>query len=169
MLRRWQDEGQHESDLPLVRYCAEQGFATIEKRLDDVLLNLPLRAAGWVLRALVLPPVLRATPPSDKLTALCANILLEPSDTRDRLVGAVWEGHDSASVEQLERAFELLTGVQPLLDRIKHAGLKDWRVAHARGAITDEQANSLEAAEQAVAAVIEVDDFAPGDFDRQPV
>ncbi|HUG59568.1 MAG TPA: acyl-CoA dehydrogenase, partial [Candidimonas sp.] len=167
VLKRWQDEGQHESDLPLVAWCAQQGFATIEKRLDDVLLNLPMRSAGWVLRALVLPPGMRATPPSDKATALCANILLEPSDTRDRLVGAVWEGHDSPSVEQLERAFELVVEVQPLLDRIKHAGLQNWRLAHASGAITDAQANSLEAAEKAVAAVIEVDDFAPGEFDRK--
>lgn len=167
VLKRWQDEGQHESDLPLVAWCAQQGFATIEKRLDEVLLNLPMRSAGWVLRALLLPPGTRAAPPSDKATALCANLLLEPSDTRDRLVGAVWEGHDSPSVEQLERAFELVVEVQPLLDRIKHAGLKDWRLAHASGAITDAQANSLEAAEKAVAAVIEVDDFAPGEFERQ--
>ncbi len=168
VLKRWQDEGRHESDLPLVAYCARQGFATIEKRLDDVLLNLPMRSAAWVLRALLLPPGTRAEPPSDQAAALCADILLEPSDTRDRLVGAVWDGHDSPSVEQLERAFELAVEVQPILDRIKHAGLKDWRLAHASGAITDAQASSLEAAEKAVAAVIEVDDFAPGEFDRRP-
>jgi acyl-CoA dehydrogenase len=125
-----------------------------------------MRSAGWVLRALLLPPGMRATPPSDKATALCANILLEPSDTRDRLVGAVWEGHDSPSVEQLEHAFGLVVEVQPLLDRIRHAGLKDWRVAYANGAITPAQADTLEAAEKAVAAVIEVDDFAPGAFKR---
>ncbi len=166
VLKRWQNEGQHESDLPLVKWCAEQAFATVEKRLDDVLLNLPARGASWVLRALLLPPGLRAAPPSDKTTALCADILLEPSDTRDRLVGAVWEGHDSPSVEQLERAFELVVEVQPLLDRVRHAGLKDWRLAHANGAITQAQADALEAAEKAVAAVVEVDDFAAGEFRR---
>src|SRR3546814_18210675 len=31
VLKRWHDEGKHESDLPLVRLCALQRFATIEK------------------------------------------------------------------------------------------------------------------------------------------
>src|SRR3546814_15388466 len=82
------------------------------------------------------------------------------------LVGAVWEGHDSPSVELLERAYELVIEAQPLLDRIKHAGLKDWRLAHEKGAITDEQAKVLEAAENVVATVIEVDDFGPGELAR---
>src|SRR5690606_32804987 len=141
VLKRWHDEGRHESDLPLVRLCALQSFATIEKRLDEVLLNFPSKASAWILRAMLLPLGLRATPPTDKVVAACANILLEPSDTRSRLVGAVWEGHDSPSVELLERAFELVIEVQPLLDRVKHAGLKDWRVAHEKGALTDAQAS----------------------------
>lgn len=168
VLKRWHDEGRHESDLPLLRFCALQGFAIIEKRLNEVLLNFPSRGLSWLLRGLLLPAGLGAAAPSDALTAACATILLEPSDTRDRLVGAVWEGHDSPSVEQLERAYELVIEAQPLLDRVKHAGLKDWRVAYAKGAITDEQAKLLEAAESAVAQVIEVDDFAPGEFARPP-
>src|SRR5690606_32289488 len=156
-------------DLPLVRLCALQSFATIEKRLDEVLLNFPSKGLAWTLRVLLLPAGLRSAPPTDKVVAACANILLEPSDTRSRLVGAVWEGHDSPSVGQLERAFELVIEVQPLLDRIKHAGLKDWRTAHEKGALTDVQASALEAAEQAVARVIEVDDFAPGELARPSV
>jgi acyl-CoA dehydrogenase len=166
MLKRWQDEGQHESDLPLVKWCAEHGFATIEKRFDDVLLNFPLRSVAFVLRAMLLPPGMRAKPPSDAATAACANILLEPSESRDRLVGAVWTSCNKPSVELLEQAFELTVAVQPLLDRLKHSGVKDWRVAHAKGAITDAQAQALQAAQAATDAVINVDDFAPEAFAR---
>jgi acyl-CoA dehydrogenase len=166
VLKRWRDEGRHETDLPLVRWCMDQGCATIESRMDEVLTNFPSRPIAVLLRALALPPIGRARPASDATAAACARILLEPSDTRDRLVGAVWEGHDSASVEQLERAFACVTEVQALQDRIRHAGLQDWRLAHARGAITDAQAQSLEACEAAVAAVIAVDDFAPDEFRR---
>jgi acyl-CoA dehydrogenase len=168
VLRRWQDEGRHEADLPLVKWCAEQAFFTIQQRIDDVLLNLPSTAAAWVVRVLLLGPGMRAAPPSDATTALCATILLEPSDARDRLVGAVWEGHDTPGVEQLERAFGLVVQAQPLLDRIKHAGLADWRVAYASGAITDAQAELLESVEAAVAEVVNVDDFAPDAFARMP-
>ena len=166
VLKRWHDDGQHESDLPLVKWCMDEGFVTIERKIDEVLLNFPVRSLAFVLRAVVLPPVFRAAPPADRDTAACASILLGLSESRDRLVGAVWEGHDSHSVEQLERAFELVIELQPLLDRLRHSGLKDWRVAHARGAITDAQASSLEAAEAAVAEVIEVDDFGPDELAR---
>ena len=167
VLKRWHDEGQHEPDLPLVRLCALRSFATLEKRLDEILLNFPSRMQAWVLRAMLLPAGLRSEQPTDKALAACANILLEPSDTRSRLVGAVWEGHDSPSVEQLERAFELAIQVQPLLDQVRQAGLKNWRQAHEKGAITDEQASKIEEAEQAQAQVIQVDDFAPDELSRQ--
>jgi len=167
VLKRWHDEGRHDSDLPLVQLCMQRACAAMEKQMDEVLANFPSRAAALALRAIVLPPGMRAKAPSDRLLAACANILLEPSDTRDRLVGAVWEGHDSPSVERLERAYGLIIEAQPLLDRIRHAGLADWRVAHAKGAITDTQAALLEDAERSIARVIEVDDFAPGEFARQ--
>lgn len=166
VLKRWHDDGQHESDLPLVQSCANQGFVTIEKKIDEVLLNFPVRSLAFVLRLVTLPPGLRAKPPADAATAACAAILLEPSESRDRLVGTVWGGHNSSSVETLERAFDLVAELQPLLDRLKRSGIKDWRVAHAKGAITDEQADSLVAAETAVAAVIEVDDFDPHELAR---
>jgi len=166
MLKRWHDEGQHEADLPLVKYCAFQGFATIEKRFDEVLHNFPSRATAAVLRLLLLPGFARVRPPTDAATAACAQILLEPSETRARLVGAVWNTCNSPAVEQLEQAFDLVIKAQPLLDRIREGGLKDWRVAHAKGAISDQQAQTLEAAEAAVAKVIAVDDFAPDAFAR---
>ncbi|MCI2809508.1 acyl-CoA dehydrogenase [Eoetvoesiella caeni] len=168
VLKRWHDEGQHESDLPLVRWCAEQSFFTIERRLNDVLFNFPARGLAIVLRFLLQPPAMKAKPPSDQLTATCADILLEPSESRDRLVGAVWTTCNSASVEQLEYAFEQVVQAQPILDRLKHGGLKDWRVAHAKGALTDAQAQLLERMQAAVAAVVNVDDFAPDAFARKP-
>lgn len=167
VLKRWHDEGRHEADLPLLRQCALRGFATIDRRLDEVLDNLPSRPVAWLLRLLLLPPWSRGRRPADKVTAACAEILLTPSTARDRLVGAVWEGHDSASVEQLERAFELVVDAQPVLDRIRQSGLHDWRVAHEHGAITDEQAAVLDAAEAAVAKVVEVDDFASEELVRK--
>ena len=166
MLKRWHDDGGHEADLPLVKWCAFNGFSTIEKRMDDILLNFPTRWVAVVLRILLMPPGVRATPPTDKATAACAELLLEPSETRDRLVGLVWGSCNGSSVEELENAFDLAVKAQPLLDRIRHSGVKDWRLAHAKGAITEEQAQLLQAAEDAAAKVIAVDDFPSGAFAR---
>src|SRR3546814_1467876 len=120
VLKRWQHEGRHDADLPLVQCCLEQGFVTIERRLDEVLLNFPSRALSFFLRALVLPFFWRAKPPSDKVLAKCEQILLEPSGKRDRLGGEGGGGHDSPSIEQLEQAFELAVQAQLLRDRLRH-------------------------------------------------
>ena len=45
VLKRWQDEGRQQADLPLVDWCMQSGFATIETRLDEILANLP--AGRW--------------------------------------------------------------------------------------------------------------------------
>ncbi|MBV6306676.1 acyl-CoA dehydrogenase [Candidimonas humi] len=166
VLKRWQDEGRHDADLPLVQWCVDNGCAIIERRLDEVLRNFPLRWLAFLLRIIVLPPVARARPPSDRDTAACAQILLEPSDARNRLVGGVWERLEARSVQTLERAFLLAVESQPLRDLVHRSGVHDWREAHAKGAISDEQAQLLQQAEEAAAQAIEVDDFPAGAFAR---
>lgn len=168
MLKRWHDEGQHEADLPLVKVCAFQGFSTIEKRIDDILHNYPSRWLGGLLRLMILPGFTRVRPPTDAAVAGCAQILLEPSEARMRLVGQIWGHCSGQAVEQLEQAFDLIVKAQPLMDSIRQGGLKDWRVAHAKGAISEQQAKLLEEVEQAVARVIQVDDFAADAFARAP-
>ncbi len=47
-LKRWDDEGRHEADLPVLRYAVEDGCARMQRSLDEVLANLPSRlAARW--------------------------------------------------------------------------------------------------------------------------
>lgn len=166
VLKRWNDEGRHHSDLPLVNWCAQDSLARLDRRMDEVLANLPSRPLAWLLRVLLRPFGLAARPPRDELTMKAAGVLLEPSGSRDRLVGAVWEGHDTPSVALLERAFSLAVQAQPLLDQVRKAGLPDWRIARDKGAITAEQAALIEAYQQAVSEVIAVDDFPAGAFVR---
>ena len=84
VLKRWEDEGRKHDDLPLVRWCMEQGAARIEGAMDQVLSNLPGRVLAWGLRAAILPLRL-AKGPDDALTRECAELLLKPSPTHDRL------------------------------------------------------------------------------------
>lgn len=169
VLKRWEDEGRCQADLPLVQWCMEDGCARLETRFDQVLANLPNRPLAWALRALVLPVRLNRGP-SDALTRECAGLLLASSPTRDRLTANLQRGGEGDDVlAQLERAFDLVNAVQPLLDRMKREGVRDWHEAHRGGAITDEQANQIAAAEEAVKKVVAVDDFAPQAFSRSTV
>lgn len=150
VLKRWQDDGRHDADLPLVNWCAADAFHTLDTLLDGMLENLGVPAVGVVLGGLLLPPGMRAAAPDDALTLACAELLLQPTDTRERLVGMVWANHGLRHLGALERAYECVTNVQELREQIRQAGLKDWRLAHVHGGLTDAQAAALEAAETAV-------------------
>ncbi|MFY4259683.1 acyl-CoA dehydrogenase [Achromobacter xylosoxidans] len=165
VLKRWEDEGRKHDDLPLVRWCMEQGYAEIEKRMDQALSNLPGRPLAWALRAAILPLRL-ARGPGDALTRECAELLLKPSPTHARLAADLQRSAgggqgDDDPLALLTRAFALVDAVQPIRDRLRQSGVRDWREAHRHGAITATQAAQLEEAEAIVSRVLQVDDFAP--------
>jgi acyl-CoA dehydrogenase len=159
VLKRWNEEGRQPADLPLVQWCMAQGFATIEMRLDEIIANFPNRPVAWLLRFLLLPFGTRTLGPSDAITQACAAILLEPSAARDRLTCDIYHGADDGGVGRLDRAFALISAVQPLRDRLRQAHVHDIAVARARGLINDAEADQLKAVQLAVAAVVAVDDF----------
>ncbi|GAB1847501.1 acyl-CoA dehydrogenase [Achromobacter xylosoxidans] len=164
VLKRWEDEGRKHDDLPLVRWCMEQGYAEIEKRMDQVLSNLPGRPLAWALRAAILPLRL-ARGPGDALTRECAELLLKPSPTHARLAADLQRSAgggqgDDDPLALLTRAFAVVDAVQPIRDRLRQSGVRDWREAHRHGAITATQAAQLEEAEAIVSRVLQVDDFA---------
>ena len=167
VLKRWEDEGRQQADLPLLRWCMEAGFATIETRLDELFANFPNRPVAWLLRLMVLPFGVRRRGPSDRLTQVCARILLEPSATRDRLTADIFHGQGDDGLARLERAFTLTVATQPLRDRLRKAQVRDVAAARARGLIDDAEAGRLRAAEQAVASAVAVDDFAPEELPRR--
>jgi acyl-CoA dehydrogenase len=76
-LKRWEDEGRNEADLPLVHHAAETGFNRIGQALDETIANMPARWVGWLLRPILRP---RAHPrgPSDTVTEQCAMLIYHP-------------------------------------------------------------------------------------------
>src|SRR5215831_7975841 len=160
VLKRWHDEGRQEADLPLLAWCMEQGFATIERRFDEIFANFPNRPVAWFLRFLLLPLGVRRRGPSDRLTQACAKLLLEPSAARDRLTVDIFHGIGNDALARLERAFELTIASEPLRERMHKAHVRDIDEARKRGLINEAEAAQLRATAEAVAAAVAVDDFA---------
>jgi acyl-CoA dehydrogenase len=165
-LKRWHDEGRRDADLPLVAYCCESGLATIATRLDEILANLPNRPVAWLLRAMTMPFGRQHRGPSDRLATACAQILLEPSATRDRVTVGLYHPTDDGPVARLDRAFKLAVAAQPLRDRMRKAHVRDVETARAQGLINESEAAQLAALAKAVADVINVDDFSPEELTR---
>jgi acyl-CoA dehydrogenase len=163
-LKRWEDEGRQQADFPLLQYCMESGFKTIQTRFAEILGNLPNRFVAYALKFMIQPLGAPVHGPSDELVHQCAQLILEPSAARDRLTPNLYRSNDSNDdnpVARLEKAFELVTAAEDVSKKIHAAHLHDWREAIQKGVITASDGDRLAAAHEAVARVVEVDDFAP--------
>jgi acyl-CoA dehydrogenase len=99
--------------------------------------------------------------PSDLVIHQCAQLVLEPSAARDRLTPDLSHIDDDRGAARLEKAFLLVTGAEDIARRMRAAHIHDWQEAAKKGVITQAEGDQLAAAHEAVAKVIEVDDFAP--------
>ena len=160
-LKRFEDEGRQDADFPLLDYVMKTGFKAIEQSFDETFANLPNRLAGLLLKAAILPIGVIARAPSDKTIRQCADLITEPCATRDRLVEGVYVGGEGEALGGLIDAFDQVIATQPIHDRLRKQHIRNWRDAEKRGLIDAREVEALKAAEQAIAEVIAVDDFAP--------
>jgi acyl-CoA dehydrogenase len=160
-LKRWDDEGRQQADFAALEWCMASGFRTIENRFAEILANLPNRFVAVILKLIVQPFGARVLGPSDRVVQECAQLVLEPSAARDRLTADLSHVEDDGGVARLEKAFLLVTATDEIAKRMHAARIHDWQEAVKRGVITQAEGQQLAAAHEAVAKVIEVDDFPP--------
>ena len=160
-LKRWQDEGRQRDDFAALEWCMANGFRTIESRLAEICANLPNRFVGALLKFFLQPFGARVLGPSDRVVHQCAQLVLEPSAARDRLTSDLSHVADDGGQARLEKAFVLVASTEEISKRLHAARLRDVNEAVKKGVITQSEAERLAAAHEAVAKVIDVDDFAP--------
>lgn len=171
VLKRHADDGRPAADLPLVHWGCRYCLHRIEQALDGILRNFPLRLPAILVRPLLFPLGRRWHAPSDRLGHQVASLLLEPSDTRDRLSDGIHVPDDAADpIGGLEHALGLAIRAEAVEARLKRQGLRAdgqlppeaWVSAMvAQGHITAEEQGLLNAFREAAWRVIQVDDFAP--------
>ncbi|NOJ42086.1 acyl-CoA dehydrogenase [Bradyrhizobium australiense] len=161
VLKRWQDEGRQREDFAALEWCMATGFRTIKSRFAEILANLPNRFVAVILKFLIQPFGAKVIGPSDRVVHQCAQLVLEPSAARDRLTPDLSAVDDDGGIARLEKAFRLVTAADDVAKQMRAARLHDWKEAVKKGVITQAQGEKLHAAHEAVAKVIEVDDFAP--------
>jgi acyl-CoA dehydrogenase len=96
--------------------------------------------------------------PADELTQRCAELVMTPSAARDRLTADLYLGKPGDGVWLLENALKKAIAAEHILRRIKDQDT-DLKTAHETGLISDEEARYVNEAQEAIAKVIEVDDF----------
>ena len=164
VVKRWQDDGRIVHDFPLVEWAAEDSLAKIARSLDEVLANMPNRFAAFFLRFLTQPGGSRRGP-SDELTQECAELLLTPSPTRDRLTRGVHAVAGDSALKTLEEAFALVVETEPLRRKLRDADIAAEDAVD-KGILSEEEVRLLGQAEDLVGRVIAVDDFDPSEIVR---
>jgi len=178
-LKRYEDEGRNEADLPLLHWGVQDALNQAETAVEDLLRNFPNRAVAGLLQFAIFPLGRHCRAPSDRLDHQLARILQIPSATRTRLGrGQYLTPGENNPAGQLEEALQDVMAAEvihdrlnkklkkPLsftrLDKLAQKGLQEkW--------LNEEEAAVLTRAEASRLRSINVDEFEADALATQPV
>ncbi|WP_348672972.1 acyl-CoA dehydrogenase [uncultured Abyssibacter sp.] len=175
VLKRYQDDGRPEEDLPLVQWMLDDLCHGIEDSLDGVLNHLPMRPVMWGLRLVIFPLGRRARAAGDDNNRSVSKLMMEPAASMDRLAHAVYKPD---SVEHplgvLRKALTAVLETEKLeLKLVKAYKAGELKHPHPRerideaktaGLISADEAKALIATWDLVAEVVAVDEFTTEDM-----
>lgn len=171
-LKHYIDQGQNPEDKPMVEWACQYSIYKTQMALDGILRNFPVPFIGTLLRPIIFPLGRRHRLPSDRLNRLVARAAVEQGPARDRLTSAVFRSEDpNDPIGRMDDAYNKAMVAKPIRGRLRKANLRqpervdliDWlkQLVKDEHITTDEQ-TILITADEAVMAVIQVDDFKPG-------
>ena len=171
VLKRYQDEGAHPADAPLMHWAIWDAMFKAQNALEGVISNFPNRLIAAIMWRTVFPLGRPYVVPSDKCGHEVARLLIEPSATRDRLTAGMYlPKSESDVIGAIEAAVEATLAAEPIEARIRDAqknGTLKLKVgedrpaaAQAAGAINAEELTVVRRAKRLLDQIVRVDDFA---------
>ncbi|MDN8542985.1 acyl-CoA dehydrogenase FadE [Erwinia sp. BC051422] len=178
-LKRYEDEGRNEADLPLVHWGVQDALNQAETAIEDLLRNFPNRLVAGLLQVVVFPLGRHCRAPSDRLDHQLARILQVPSATRTRLGrGQYLTPGENNPAGQLEEALTDVIAAEAIHDRLNKKAQKPLSFTRLdklaqKGLVekwlTEEEAAVLTRAEASRLRSINVDEFEADALATQPV
>lgn len=177
-LKRFEDEGRQQDDLPMVHYALQHCLHQCGVAFDEVLSNFPRKGVGRLLRTLLFPLGIRYQAPKDEITVKIAELLMTPGAHRERLTHMCYVGEkDSDPVAIMERAFIAMHGVKDIERKLAKATksgeiprkvslTEKLQIALSAGIVTDQDVEKMHNADQLRQKAIQVDHFAAAQFKK---
>jgi acyl-CoA dehydrogenase len=173
-LKRYNDEGRHSDDMPLLKWAVEDSLFKIQHAIDGLINNFPHKWLGYVIRAIIFPFGAWLKEPSDETAHQVARILQKPSAARSRLGKGQYLTKDGKNIfGKLEETLEDILHCEPIFERLCKSLDKDLPFYHLDKAaeeglqakvISQREADLLIKAEKGRKWVIDVDDFDTNDL-----
>jgi acyl-CoA dehydrogenase len=171
VLKRFDDEGRLQSDLPFVHWAMTDSLYKLEIAMEELLNNFPSRVLGRSLKLLIMPFGKHYKRPDDNLDHQIATILQTPSEARSRLGKGQYLTREEGNLAgDLEQTLEDIIACEPIYDKVCRAANERFPFTQldelatkglALKVITDKEANILKRAEAGRLRTINVDDFDP--------
>lgn len=170
VLKHYTNQGRPAADLPMVEWACRRLLYFAQEQLHGFLRNFPNRPVAAMLRVLVFPRGRTYSSPSDRLGRQVVSLVLEPSDSRDRLCSGIYDEKVASNpLGMLQAALEEAVQIEPL-ERKLRAAQKSGKVdapeyeaqlkqAEEAGLLSAEEAARLAAFDAKVMELIAVDDF----------
>ena len=175
-LKRFEDDGRQQQDLPMVHYALQYCLYQCGVAFEGVFSNFPRKGVGRTLRLLTFPLGIHYSAPKDEVSLSIAALLMSPGVARERLTHLCYVGNkDDDPVAIMERAFIALHEVKPLERKLMQATrngeipreaslIKKLQLALDAGVITEDERKKIENAEQLRQKAIQVDHFCANHF-----
>jgi acyl-CoA dehydrogenase len=168
-LKRYNDEGRQQEDLPLLQWAVEDSLYETQQAIDALISNFPNKIVAIFLRAMIFPIGTWLNKPSDITDHKVAQILQTPCKARERLGQGQYLTREPENVlGQLEQTLEDIIACEPIFKKVCQAISADLpfykldEVAQKgldANAINKVEAELLCKAELGRKAAIDVDDF----------
>ncbi|HEX8964203.1 MAG TPA: acyl-CoA dehydrogenase domain-containing protein, partial [Rhodocyclaceae bacterium] len=177
-LKRYESEGRQEADAPLMHWAIWDAMFAAQNAFEGVIANYPNKLVAWFLHRFIFPLGRPYVVPSDRLGHQVAKLLIEPSDTRDRLTAGMYAPHrEDDAIGVIELALDATLAAEKVeakiraaekagtIERAEGGELQLARHAMEAGVITRDELTLVEQRVRLRDKVIHVDDF-PMDFGR---
>jgi len=170
MLKRYEIQGRPAADQPILAWAFHDAIYKIQTALENVVDNFPSRAVRVLLSTIIFPLGRHERQPGDRLGHKVSQLLMVPSETRNRLTDGVFISDKASNpIGLLELALPRVIATEPLERRLlkaQAAGELDTldpkvqlKIAVEKSIITAGEAGELEAVRAMVTEIIAVDEF----------
>ena len=177
VLKHYENQGRQPQDLPLVEWSVRTLMYDAQEQLHKFLQNFPNRPVAWLLRMLVFPRGRTYSAPSDKIGRSIVDLMINPTDARERLCAQVYkEQVENNPAGMLQAALERAVVVEPLERKLRDAvkagtvpeaiAAEQIQAAVEAGVLTSEEADELSDYHARIAELIAVDDFDTSEIGR---
>jgi len=179
VLKHHANQGRPEADQPIVEWACRTLLYRAQEQLHGFLRNFPVRWLALLMRLCIFPRGLTYSAASDRLGRQIVDLMMTPSEARDRLTHGVYRTVEPGNpLGLLQEALLLSLVAEPIEKRIRVEGTKTGRVtalelpgqvqqALAAGIITETEAAQLRDYDRKVMDLVHVDDFDPREVGKR--